>query len=53
MCAPYWPQEVGKKLHFGGYIIEMVDCKEFEDYTQREFKITLQTVSVLCIMYQQ
>ena len=47
MCAPYWPDDVGKTLHFNDYIIELVDSNKFEDYTQREFKLTKETVSVL------
>ena len=44
MCAEYWPNESVGSLHFGDYIVELLDAKEFEDYTQREFKLTLQTV---------
>ena len=48
MCAPYWPDEVGKTLHFNDFIIEIMGTKDFEDYTQREFKLTKESVSVLC-----
>ena len=50
MCAPYWPDDVGKTLQFNDYIIELVESNEFEDYIQRQFKLTYETVSVLwCI----
>ena len=49
MCAPYWPDDVGKKLQFSDYTIELVDSNKFEDYVQREFKLTRETVSVLRI----
>ena len=45
MCAPYWPDEVGKTLQFNDYIIELVESNEFEDYIQRQFKLTNETVS--------
>lgn len=51
MCAPYWPAEVGKALNFDNYVIEMLESKEFEDYTQREFKLTKETVSVQHMLY--
>ena len=44
MCSEYWPDETSGTLHFGDYTVELLDCKKFEDYTQREFKLTLQTV---------
>ena len=48
MCAPYWPNEVGNMLKFDGFTVEVLESKEFEDYTQRELKLTQETVSVLC-----
>ena len=61
MCAPYWPDEVGKTLNFNDYIVELLDVKEFEDYRQRELKLTKETVSIVrhivlllyCIACQQ
>ena len=47
MCAPYWPDDVGKSLQFNDYIIELVESKKYEDYIQREFKLTKEKVSVL------
>ena len=47
MCAPYWPDDVGKTLQFNDYIIELVESNEFEDHIQRQFKLTNETVSVL------
>ena len=50
MCAPYWPDDVGKSLKFNDYNIELVESSKFEDYVQREFKLTKETVSVIwCI----
>ena len=48
MCAPYWPDDVGKSLQFNDYIIELVESNKFEDYTQRQFKLTKETVSASC-----
>ena len=45
MCAPYWPNEVGKTLNFNDYTVELLNTKEFEEYTQRELKLTKETVS--------
>ena len=61
MCAPYWPNEVGKTLNFNDYTVELLNAKEFEDYTQRELKLTKETVSAVqyivlllyCIICQQ
>ena len=61
MCAPYWPNEKGQTLNFNDYIVELLDVKEFEDYTQRELKLTKETVSIVhhivlllyCITCQQ
>ena len=50
MCAEYWPKESAGSLHFGDYIVELTDVKEFRDYTQREFKLTLQTVRQTCVV---
>ena len=47
MCAPYWPDEVGKTVNFNDYVIELLNNKEFEDYTQRELKLTKETVSTV------
>ena len=49
MCAPYWPDEVGKSLNFDDLVIELLYVKNFEDYTQRELKLTKEAVSKLYI----
>jgi len=49
MCAEYWPNESAGSLHFGDYIVELLDAKEFNDHTKREFKLTLQTVRQTCL----
>ena len=49
MCAPYWPDVVGKSLNFDDLVIELLDVKNFEDYTQRELKLTKEAVSKLHI----
>ena len=51
MCAPYWPDDVGKTLQFNDYTIELMDSNKFEDYIQREFKLTKETVSCYTMMY--
>ena len=48
MCAPYWPDEVGKAINFDDFVTELLDVKDFEDYTQRELKLTKEAVSSQC-----
>jgi len=56
MCSEYWPNKTSGSIHFGDYTVELLNSKDFEDYTQREFKLTLQTVRqtylimVLCML---
>ena len=51
LCAPYWPDDVGKTLQFNDYTTELMDSNKFEDYFKREFKLTKETVSVLQCAY--
>jgi len=50
MCSEYWPNKSAGPLQFGDYIVELLDAKEFKDYTKREFKLTLQTVRQTCVV---